>query len=171
MLIKDRAKVNLEGVVIVDFEYEEADGESAKESSDVRENFVQLLVAPTDMDGVWGFVNEEGAIVIVVRAHLESILYCIFCDYSSFFGGEARKGRYAVISLDLVVLHHQLCLLPASLGEDDIVRILEIVGQELGAVWIEERVKEVYRKKDLLRAVYEVLIDGERVCAGTRVHG
>lgn len=159
LLVEYRTEVDLEGVVVVDLDDEEAHGQSAEQPSDVGKDLVQLDVAAFDLSGVGRLEDEEGAVVSVVGTDLEAILDGIFADDAASDLAIIRERRDAVVGGDGVVLHHDLRLLAAGPGEDDVVGVLEVVGEELGNVGVDERVDEVDGEEDLLAAVPEVLIN------------
>lgn len=69
------ANVDFEGVVVEYPDEEQEHGEGSKETSNVGQDVVQLIVLSSYIYGVGRFVYVERAVVGVVRADLKPVLY------------------------------------------------------------------------------------------------
>ncbi len=95
------------------------------------------------------------------------ILNATLCHHTPSVHPLTRQRQNTLISLNRIVLHHQLTLLSSPSRKNDIVTVLHIVTQVIYRVRIEKRINEVDSEVKILLVLKQLIYFALR---STRVH-
>ena len=136
---------HFKGVTVVNIEEEEHYDYYTKEASYIGENLVDFLETSFYFQRKRRFVEEKCCIErsCVGRVYCISVFYAILPNDASSSNFFISDGEQTFISLDPVVINHQLTLLSVLCWKHDVVAIFQIVTQELFWICIDDRIDEV----------------------------